>query len=977
MAIRDLTFNLNTRGDASTVAAMLRVAASMDALTHQMNQVNDRATVLDDSMQKVAKSSEKANKSGFKPLLDTALLLGPAIVPLGAAALAAGAAFGSMGAVGILAFKGIQAEMKAGTTLGKQYWDTFKPVVDEFRQLEHIAAANVFGGITKGVTQARTLFPLLNQDVAMLSTHLGSIVGNVGSGFIALLHDMNPLLVDLAGALDKGAAGFQHWATSSKAPAQFVAFAQAQLPKLEALFADVAKAVVHLGEAAAPIGGALLQALDGIAQAISRIPVPVLSAMILALDAARLWQIASGLSGISKALQAVALESGPVLTAASGLAAAFLGVVTPIGLAVAAGYALKAILSSLGVDIPKAAIDINALSKAGNDGSSGMSDIASTLTTQLTPAMNGLQSATGPAVDQLIRATLQSKPLQGLLDGTGQSIDTVTKMLSSSPDAWNLWITGLQKSMIAGGKNKAVVDFQVGSIEALRQAWQDSADAADGSTAAIQTQDEFLTANNLTVEKATKKYNDAVAAAHTFTAELGYMSKALDTLSGNAVTAELGQLKLTDAWAVGKGVDSALTQQVLAHGKSLNINTANGRANYEWALSQIQAINTQAISYAKATGSIGKGTDSLRINEAALRTSMIQAGFTTAQVDALLKKYAATPADVKTSITQQGAQAVIDALGDLEYWLHRIADPTWAAHIDIIAGAQAAQGGRPAAAAGGLLMGKGGPTSDNLLIRASPGEYVVNAAATAKNLPLLDSLNNNNNRIKAYAAGGLLGHLNITEAAAIHADITAAENKVRAAARASFGGGGSPGNFSGSLLSWVFGAEDATGTPASWTAAILRRIMFESGGNPNAINNWDSNAMAGDPSRGLMQTIGATFNAYHQPGTSSNIYDPVANIAAAINYIKSRYGSIFAIDPPVQGYRNGGMVDRTGLAFLHAGEEVLPNGYRGGGVTVAPGAITVYAAPGMDERRVAEQAFAQLRAWVADEQRRAAKGGRA
>jgi SLT domain-containing protein len=116
-----------------------------------------------------------------------------------------------------------------------------------------------------------------------------------------------------------------------------------------------------------------------------------------------------------------------------------------------------------------------------------------------------------------------------------------------------------------------------------------------------------------------------------------------------------------------------------------------------------------------------------------------------------------------------------------------------------------------------------------------------------------------------------------------------------------------------------------TGTPLAWGAAIQRRIMFESGGNPNAINLWDSNAMAGDPSRGLMQTIGSTFNAFHQPGTSNNIYDPVANIAAAINYIKSRYGSIFAIDPPVQGYETGAWnIARDQLARLHRGEMVIP-----------------------------------------------------
>ena len=55
-------------------------------------------------------------------------------------------------------------------------------------------------------------------------------------------------------------------------------------------------------------------------------------------------------------------------------------------------------------------------------------------------------------------------------------------------------------------------------------------------------------------------------------------------------------------------------------------------------------------------------------------------------------------------------------------------------------------------------------------------------------------------------------------------------------------------------------------------------------------NNWDINAQNGDPSRGLLQTIGSTFAAYHVPGTSNNIYDPLANVAAAINYAVHTYG---------------------------------------------------------------------------------------
>ena len=80
------------------------------------------------------------------------------------------------------------------------------------------------------------------------------------------------------------------------------------------------------------------------------------------------------------------------------------------------------------------------------------------------------------------------------------------------------------------------------------------------------------------------------------------------------------------------------------------------------------------------------------------------------------------------------------------------------------------------------------------------------------------------------------------------------------------------------------------GLPISLAPRVLYQMQTESGGNPNAINNTDINAQMGDPSRGLLQTIGATFMAYHVPGTSMNIYDPLANIAAAINYAAHTYG---------------------------------------------------------------------------------------
>lgn len=58
-------------------------------------------------------------------------------------------------------------------------------------------------------------------------------------------------------------------------------------------------------------------------------------------------------------------------------------------------------------------------------------------------------------------------------------------------------------------------------------------------------------------------------------------------------------------------------------------------------------------------------------------------------------------------------------------------------------------------AEGGLIQGPGTGTSDSILARVSNREFIVNANATAKHLPLLHAINDN--RIPKFADGGLVG----------------------------------------------------------------------------------------------------------------------------------------------------------------------------------------------------------------------------
>lgn len=146
-------------------------------------------------------------------------------------------------------------------------------------------------------------------------------------------------------------------------------------------------------------------------------------------------------------------------------------------------------------------------------------------------------------------------------------------------------------------------------------------------------------------------------------------------------------------------------------------------------------------------------------------------------------------------------------------------------------------------------------------------------------------------------------------------------------------GGGEDGPQGSGVERWrssVVRALEANGIEANSfrVSKILATIQRESGGNPNVQNNWDSNARAGTPSIGLMQTIQPTFDAYKHAG-HNNIRNGYDNLLAAINYIKHRYGTSDAAFNRVAayGYANGGLVHKNGVYELAEGdmpEYVIP-----------------------------------------------------
>lgn len=104
----------------------------------------------------------------------------------------------------------------------------------------------------------------------------------------------------------------------------------------------------------------------------------------------------------------------------------------------------------------------------------------------------------------------------------------------------------------------------------------------------------------------------------------------------------------------------------------------------------------------------------------------------------------------------------------------------------------------------------------------------------------------------------------------------------------------------GDIVGWITAACKAVGitNTGPWITGYQTLCSRESSDDPNAVNTTDSNATGpavgdGHPancSRGVAQCIPPTFASNHCANTSTDIYDPVANIAASMIYVMHTYG---------------------------------------------------------------------------------------
>jgi len=250
----------------------------------------------------------------------------------------------------------------------------------------------------------------------------------------------------------------------------------------------------------------------------------------------------------------------------------------------------------------------------------------------------------------------------------------------------------------------------------------------------------------------------------------------------------------------------------------------------------------------------------------------------------------------------------------------------------------------PGMAGGGTIRGPGGPMSDTAgLFMLSNGEYVVKASSVSKyGVPFMNQLN-----AGKLATGGLAVAVHTPPPGQIDKGIWGSVNAIAKAFWTQILGAVGGGLGGSGVARWsgvVLQALAMAGLGPQYLRQVLYQMQTESGGNPFAQNNTDINAQLGHPSKGLLQVIQPTFDAFANGLRYLGIWSPLANVFSAIRYAQAVYGPTMMSGGnglgSGHGYARGGFVSYDNGGILRPGFTLAYNG-TGRDEIVSRGGVTV------------------------------------
>ncbi|MBB2894563.1 hypothetical protein [Flexivirga oryzae] len=262
---------------ASLIGAENRVENARSAVARASSAASRAEEDLAHSNDDLDRHQQSAHKSALS-LIGVLATMAPATVPIAGAVAGLGAAFGGLGAAGVLAFLGVKKAMEDGTAQGQQFSGALDTLKGNLGALEVTAAAGILTPFVDAVKDLQPKMPAINNGISVLSGELGQVAQPAVDGITTAFVQLLPLMTDVSSYAVKAANAFDKWAQSDSLQ-QFGGYAMSMLPQVVSTFGELVQLAGNAARAFAPFGGTVLSALQTLAGVINSLPTGALQTL--------------------------------------------------------------------------------------------------------------------------------------------------------------------------------------------------------------------------------------------------------------------------------------------------------------------------------------------------------------------------------------------------------------------------------------------------------------------------------------------------------------------------------------------------------------------------------------------------------------------------------------------------------------------------------------------------------------------------
>lgn len=696
---------------------------------------------------------------------------------------------------------------------GREFVQFLQSVRPKLEELQNTAQAGLLPGVQEGMTDLLDLLPQAERLVGTIASTLGDLVaeagdnlndprwveffeflntearptllamgrtlGNFAEGFANLWMAFSPLSNQFSQSFLELARDFAEWTDGldqTEGFQEFLAYIEENGPRAWDALTAIGNALLQIVEAAAPVGAVALPIIEAVADAISALAdssigpaligtVAAVSALSRALslmeraNAGALGKIfdRAGLSGTVGKIKDVAAATTDLRIAQEKQAAAAIKA-RDAQLALVPTAQRRAALRDFTTATNELTVAEQAYSTTLRERRAQYARVAGGAAL-LGVSMTGLDEKLG-----LSNATMGATI--GLLAGPwgaaiGGGIGLAKDFAASNDDVWQ----AVERANAALHDQSQSLEQQSAAVDAARKKYEEYRDRESGTFNPFSNSLGDLLAHEKNVFEeafgksdvdeakdaledleAQQEKNRRAARDHQL-AEAG-LSGALQ--SASQATRDQTQANLANITSLNKAANAALiargglrgyeaaidaaTESLKQNGRTHDINTEKGRNN-QAALDQIAASwNNLTEDQQNATGAAKRARE-------AFIAAAVGMGYSRTAAKKLADQLLEIPTDLAIDVRIRDRTKA--AIADIK---RQLANLGRGVNVPINAGVFGLN-----KADGGYITGPGGPRDDLIPARLSNGEFVINAAATARHRSLLEAINS-----QRYAGGGFV-----------------------------------------------------------------------------------------------------------------------------------------------------------------------------------------------------------------------------